>query len=100
MLLDDNYGYDHTDIAGRVSITDPSVAKIERVRYLKSGFRLEFSYCIVVLKDGSKAYAYSGEFPQFSTIRTLKGDLLSEFKSLGLYAKGLGVFDQGTISVY
>lgn len=102
MILDDDYGYDHTNIKtdgdyAYVQLEDKRIAHIERIRYLKgpNGI-LEFSYCIANLKDGSRVYVMIET--QFSSVRTIKGDLLDEAKGKRVYAKGLGLLEN--ISIY
>lgn len=85
-------------IEDTVWLGDPRLARIARLRLLSDpGFPFwDVSYCYGILKDGTRVRV-TLPVGQFSK-RNLKGDLIAMCKQVGVYGKGLGLFDPETIS--
>ena len=87
--------------AETVTLDDPRLARIDRLRLLgdSDGWAypfLDLSYCWGTLKDGAhvRVSLPVHSFPK----RGLKRALVEMAKEAGVYAKGLGLLDDGIIS--
>lgn len=85
-------------IEDTVYLDDPRLARIARLRLLSDpGFPFwDVSYCYGVLKDGTRVRV-TLPVHQFSK-RALKKEIVDMCREVGVYAKGLGLFDPETIS--
>jgi hypothetical protein len=93
--------YNHTsvDYDEYVTLGDPRLAKIDRLRLLtEPGYPYyDISYCYGTLKDG-RHVRLSG-CPQHLPRRNLKGALIAWAREEGAFAKGLGLLDEGNWSI-
>jgi hypothetical protein len=81
-----------------VQLEDKRLARIARLRLLSDpGFPFwDVSYCWGVLKDGTKVRVQLPRH-QFSKARW-KSEIVDMCREVGVYAKGLGLFDGETVS--
>lgn len=86
------------DFSRNVWLDDPDLVRVTRLRLISDpGFPVwDLSYAWGEMKDGSVVHL---RFPvnQFSK-RHLKADLIDMARSMGVFAKGLGLLDDGIIS--
>lgn len=91
--------YDHTAITDDIQLGDDRLVKIDRLRLLtERGYPFyDVSYCYGTLRDGSHVRVYLGDtrLPRKGT----KGYLIQLAKEAGVYAKGLGLLDEGNWSI-
>jgi hypothetical protein len=85
---------------GEVDFTDRRLAKIVRLRLLgEYGFPYyDLSYCYGELADGT-AVRVRMPFYQIPRKTGVKRFLISMCQESGVYGKGLGLFDDGVISI-
>jgi hypothetical protein len=97
--MDDRVKDIRDSLSGIVDLTDDRLARIVRLRLVTDvGFPLyDLSYCYGQLKDGQYVRVIL-PVHQFSR-RFLKRDLVAMCRSVGVYAKGLGLLDSANISV-
>lgn len=76
--------------------------RITRLRLLTErrshGWIYDISYCYGELSDGT-VVAVTG-YPSGGDLRKIKGDLIEWAKEEGVYAKGLGLLDEGNWSIF
>lgn len=90
---------DHTD---QYSLAEVAAAggHISRLRVLQERGRCDISYCHATLADGRTVPV---RFDHINTMcvlrRELKGELIAEAKAQGVYAKALGLLDEGNWAV-
>jgi hypothetical protein len=96
--IDDRVKEIRDSIEGDVSLEDPELSRITRLRLISDpGFPMwDLSYCYGQLKDGTNVRVHL-PWGQFSK-RTLRKDLVEMCKSCGVYGKGIGILDEGVIS--
>lgn len=83
-----------------VQLTDPRLAKVTRLRLLSDrGLPFwDISYTHGVLKDGTPVRIEWPEGGFHPSKRELKRSIVNECKKHGIFAKGLGLLDDGTYS--
>ncbi|UVK63841.1 hypothetical protein SEA_LILYPAD_37 [Gordonia phage LilyPad] len=95
--LDDPNEYFSVD-REQVLLSDPRIRRVTRLRLISDpGFPYwDVSYCHGELKDGTPVRIQI-PVPHFRK-RTLKGDIIAMAKREGVFAKGLGLLDEGVWS--
>lgn len=85
--------------AGTSYLGDPELARITRLRLLtERGYPyFDISYCYGELKDGTSVRLDG--MPMHLSRRNPKGDLIKLAQEAGVFAKGLGLLDEGNWSV-
>lgn len=68
--------------------------RIDRLRIFKESGRVDVSYIIGVLPDGRRVPIHVG-VENFIPRRAFKGALIEWAKAEGVYAKGVGLLDEG-----
>ena len=93
------YNHNDVDYDEYVTLGDPRLKSIDRLRLLtEPGYPYyDISYCYGTLKDG-RHVRLSG-CPASLPRRNLKGALIQWAKDEGVYAKGLGLLDEGNWSI-
>lgn len=93
------YNYEQVDYDEYVTLGDPRLASIDRLRLLtEPGYPYyDISYCYGTLKDG-RHVRISGA-PQHLRRSKPKADLIAWAREEGAYAKGLGLLDEDNWSV-
>lgn len=90
-------GVDYTQVLSLKELSDAK-GKITRLRVLSDHGRYDISYVHATLPDGTivtvRDECYGRGF-----IRWIKSDLLGWAKEQGVYAKGIGLLDEGNWSI-
>ena len=99
-IFDAAYTHEHVDYSeGDVRLNDPRLVSIDRLRLLtERGYPFfDVSYCYGTLRDGRHVRVYLGDtrLPRKGT----KGFLIELAREQGVYAKGLGLLDEGNWSI-
>lgn len=92
--LVDHAAYHSTDRRLQVTLDDPRLARVTRLRLLTDpGFPVwELSYCHGALKDGTEVTVDLPWF-SFSKRKGLTREIVTMCKEAGVYAKGIGILD-------
>lgn len=92
--LENHAEYFAIDRSETVTLTDPRLAQITRLRLLTDpGFPFwDVSYCHGRLKDGTEVRVSLPWF-QFKKANGLSREIVAMCKQYGVYAKGLGLLD-------
>ena len=93
------YNHNDVDYDEYVTLGDPRLKSIDRLRLLtEPGYPYyDISYCYGTLKDGR--HVRISNTPMHLPRRNLKGALIQWAKDEGVYAKGLGLLDEGNWSI-
>ena len=91
--------HENVDYSIDTYLGDPEIARVVRLRLLtEPGYPYyDVSYCYVQMKDGRYA-RLGGHIPTLSK-RFLKRDLIEWAREAKVYAKGLGLLDEGNWSI-
>lgn len=99
-LIDGHAYHSSVDYAAEMTLAEVAQAKgrITRVRILAEGLYCDISYIHATLPDGRQVpVRVSGGIG--SLFRNLKKDFIDWAKEEGVFAKGLGLLDEGNWSV-
>ena len=94
-IFDAAYTHEHVDYdEGDVRLNDPRLISIDRLRLLTER---GYPYCYGTLRDGRHVRVYLGDtrLPRKNT----KGFLIELAREQGVYAKRLGLLDEGNWSI-
>jgi hypothetical protein len=91
--------HENVDFEEYVTLSDPRLARITRVRLLtEPGYPYyDISYIYGVLKDGR--HIRLADAPMHLSRRAPKADLIAWAKAEKVFAKGLGLLDEGNWSI-
>jgi hypothetical protein len=92
--LEDATAYHSTDRKMQVTLDDPRLKTITRLRLLTDpGYPFwDLSYCHGALKDGTEVTVILPWY-QFSKRNGLSREIVTMCKEVGVYGKGLGILD-------